>query len=426
LIQSLQENKTISPKRNNLKEYLPLWVNTNNELTKKGFTWATLYENEDWHQYMSLDVLPMKKKEIEQLHEDTRNFSKLVQSTYRIVMKEPKYFSSLGLPIETWECVSEEWPELFSYFCRYDIIQTPNGNKFIEINSDTPTGYLETSVANEKLCELVGLKSPNKLEQAIQHAWKLIIQHYQIPEDETIFFTSIGWHEEDKQTVLFNQKHCIHPNTEYIAIEDIIVDYDGIYTPDGRKIRFLYRLYPIEYLINDKDDQGHPIGLKFLDHVVEKRVRIINPTSAFVTQSKALLAVMWHILENEPHLYTEEERKYVKQYVPRTYFSKEKFENEKYVTKPLFGREGGGVSIIENNGTVEIEDRTPEYYNQRKIYQEYIEMPELTIGTWDGIYTGKLLIGSFFIGGEPSGIFLRVGEKITGNLSMFVGVGMED
>ena len=52
-------------------------------------------------------------------------------------------------------------------------------------------------------------------------------------------------------------------------------------------------------------------------------------------------------------------------------------------------------------------------------------MPDCTIDTWDGDYTGKLLIGSHLIGGEPAGLFLRVGERITGNLSMFIGISTE-
>ena len=32
-------------------------------------------------------------------------------------------------------------------------------------------------------------------------------------------------------------------------------------------------------------------------------------------------------------------------------------------------------------------------------------MPDCTIDTWDGDYTGKLLIGSHLIGGEPAGLF---------------------
>ncbi|MEX3623570.1 glutathionylspermidine synthase family protein [Viridibacillus arvi] len=417
-------NKTIS--LYNTSTYLNKWMEIQNELSTKGFTWASLLENEEWNQYMSLDVLPFTKEEIEEIQSDTLKFSQLVQSTYRLVMKYPKYFSMLGLPINTWECAAEEWLYLFSYFCRYDIIHTKQGNKFIEINSDTPTGYLETSVANEALCKIANFASPNNLEKAIEQAWHMIIRDYNIKENETIFFTSLGWHDEDKQTVLFNQKNCPQSYTEYIEIEEIVVNEDGIYTTDGRKINFLYRLYPIEYFVDDTDENGKQVGLMLLDHVVNKKVKLINPMSAFVTQSKALLLVMWHILENEPHLYTKEEQEWVKKYVPRTYHTNVNFKDEKYVVKPLLGREGGGVSIIEQDGTIEEEDTTPEYYNQKKIYQEYIEMPEITVETWDEPYTGKLLIGSFLIGGEPSGVFLRVGGKITGNLSMFVGIGIEE
>ena len=38
---------------------------------------------------------------------------------------------------------------------------------------------------------------------------------------------------------------------------------DGIYTPDGERIHYLYRLYPIEYLVSDADKNGKRIGLSF-------------------------------------------------------------------------------------------------------------------------------------------------------------------
>ncbi len=89
------------------------------------------------------------------------------------------------------------------------------------------------------------------------------------------------------------------------------------------------------------------------------------------------------------------------------------------------GREGGGVSII-SEGSEIAADKTPYYNEQQKIYQKYVEMPDLTIDTWDGDYTGKLLVGSHLIAGEAAGVFLRVGEKITGNLSMFIGITTEN
>ena len=142
-------------------------------------------------------------------------------------------------------------------------------------------------------------------------------------------------------------------------------------------------------------------------------------------QNKSVLALIWKLYE-ESVFFTEEEQDIIYKYFLPTYFSNKRFleRHESYVSKPVFGREGGGVSIYENDELL-AEDKTEYYFEQRKIYQQYIEMPEYTIDTWDGPYTGKLLIGSHCISGRAAGLFLRVGEKITGNLSMFTGVTIE-
>lgn len=421
----MNEFKISTLHQDDLMQYFQEWMTAHEDLLECGFSWASLMENEEWNQYMSLDVMSFSSEFMEELQFDTICFTRLVQATYKLVMKHPKYFSMLGLPIDTWECAADEWSKLFSYFCRYDVIPTNKGNKFIEINSDTPTGYIESSLVNDYLCRLHKVASPNHLGHFIQKAWLKILGDYDISKKETIFFTSLGKHEEDKQTVVFNKTNCPQLLKEYIAIEDIIVNEEGVFTLDGRPIKVLYRLYPIEYLLKDFGPNGEEIGLLFLEHIQNKKLKVINPLSAFVTQSKALLVVMWEILKNEPHLYSEEEQVAIRQYVPYSSFEKEDFKGQPHLAKPLFGREGNGISVFKNDGSVEIEDCTPYYVEQKKIYQEYIEMPDVTIGTWDGFYTGKLLIGSFAIGGEPAGVFLRVGEEITGNLSMFVGISKQ-
>lgn len=87
--------------------------------------------------------------------------------------------------------------------------------------------------------------------------------------------------------------------TEYVGIQDIVVADDGIYMPDGEKIKYLYRLYPIEYLVSDVDKNGKRIGLQFLNHIAQGRVRIINPPAAFVMQNKSVLALIWKLYEEE-------------------------------------------------------------------------------------------------------------------------------
>ena len=184
-------------------------------------------------------------------------------------------------------------------------------------------------------------------------------------------------------------------------------------------------MYPLEYLIDDVDDKGNPIGKLFLHHIATGKVKVINPPSAMIIQSKTILAIIWELFESKSILLTKQDRETIEKYFLPTYFTPEPFEKHQipYVCKPVWGREGGGVSIVEPHQC--IEDKTPYYYTQPKIYQQYMEMPDQTIGTWDGNYVGKLLFGSHVIGGQPAGLFLRVGEKITGNLSMFMGITVE-
>jgi glutathionylspermidine synthase len=411
-------------------QYMKKWLELNKEMVDNNFTWATLEEEDDFHQYMSFNLLKMTKNEHDDIKVATKKIGNIVNKAYKIILNDKTLQNKLGLPIEAMDAVQVP-SEYFSYFTRLDLIVNNEQIKVIEINCDTPTGYLETSVGNKIICEDQGCKSPNELEFNIFRAWRLIEKHMDIPEYQKIYFTSYGENEEDKQTVLFNMKHS-GVNGEYIAVEDIQIDEDGLYDLDGNKIDYLYRLYPLEFLPTDVDEDGKKIGKLFLNHIADGTVKIINPPSAFMMQTKAVMAVIWDFYNSwKTDLFTVEELGDIKRYFLATYFNDNPFTQHKFsatpfVEKPIFGREGGGVKIFDESFNLVERDEEDWYSEWSKIYQEYVEMPDYTLDTWAGEYTGKLLVGSFLIGGEPSGIFLRVGEKITGNLSMFCGITVEE
>ncbi|MES9784002.1 glutathionylspermidine synthase family protein [Bacillus thuringiensis] len=406
------------------QDYMKKWFTLSEQASMHGFTWPSLLENDEWCQYMSTSIKKINKKEYYDIIEATDLVKTIFQRIYEYLLESYEGFLQLKLPTELWEVTRTHYEGLFSYFTRFDFIVTNGEIKLIEINADTPTGYLEPSVANQVLCNHHNVINPNCLEEKLHKAWNKIIVDYQLKPNDLIHFTSYDWHEEDFQTVKFIQQHCPQPN-DYVGIQSIVVKDDGLYTPGGIKIEYLYRLYPLEYLLDDKDSSGKRIGLIFLDHIANGRVKIINPPSAFLIQNKGVLALIWQLHEQN-QWFTEQEHAIIEKYFLPTYFSKDKFEENDidYVKKATLGREGGGVSII-NQGKEVAADKTPYYDQQHKIYQKYIEMPDCTIDTWDGEYTGKLLIGSHLIGGEAAGLFLRVGEKITGNLSMFIGITTE-
>ncbi|GAB6499168.1 glutathionylspermidine synthase family protein [Bacillus cereus] len=402
-------------------DYMKLWFDLSEKAAADGFTWPSLLENNEWNQYMAIGMYKMKKEQYDEIMQATKLVSIIFERIYQYIIEEKSAFLKLKFPIEAWEVARTNYNGMFSYFTRFDFIVNNNQIKVIEINADTPTGYLEPSVANKTLCSFHNTNHPNRIEEKLAKAWETIIKEYNIQANEVIHFTSYDWHEEDYQTVQFIRRHCKQPN-EYIGVQDIVVADDGIYTPEGTRIDYLYRLYPLEYLLEDKDAYGKKIGLQFLDHIAQGRVKIINPPSAFLLQNKAVLALIWELHEKNIW-FTEKEQEIIAKYFLPTYLSKEEMEKKykEYVIKPRFGREGAAVSIVKNGNEVE-SDKTDYYIQQDKVYQIYFEMPDCTIDTWDGNYNGKLLIGSHLIGNEPAGLFLRIGERITGNLSMFMGV----
>lgn len=139
-------------------------------------------------------------------------------------------------------------------------------------------------------------------------------------------------------------------------------------------------------------------------------------------KKKGFYAWVWSLAEDKEALITDQARQTIKKHMLPTYFEKPQSFKD-YVVKPIFGREGNCVDIYKNNHLLfkDEEHEATHYYDQQpKIYQQYIEMPELTVETWDGPYTGKWLIGSYMIGGVSCGLYHRVGHIVTGSQSLYI------
>ena len=186
----------------------------------------------------------------------------MLYRTYQYILNTTKDFQKLDFQLKRGNCENETY-RFVSYFTRFDFIVNGEDIKLIEVNCDTPTGYLEPSVANEVLCRYHDVNHPNHIEEHIVQAWEQIKHDYSIDPRETIYFTSYDWHDEDHQTVQFLRSYCLDQSTDYIGIQDIVVADDGIYTQNGERIHYLYRLYPIEYLVSDADKSGKRIDSSF-------------------------------------------------------------------------------------------------------------------------------------------------------------------
>ncbi|MGG4400253.1 glutathionylspermidine synthase family protein [Paenibacillus amylolyticus] len=345
---------------------------------------------------------------------------------------------------------------------RQDWIIGEAGPKCIENNTDTPTGIPEAAALENilvGLAEDAALTAPSaEMDTRIRECFKMWLEFYtEQGLKGPVTFTSFGEHVEDRTNTEYLMKRCQEAGYEvfYAPLEELeIVPGEALYHR-GREINLLYRLYPLEYLIDDRDETtGVDIGAALLELVREGRLGLMNPVQHVLMQSKGFMAAIWSLYERNEQtpeycgftLFDEAEMDVISRYLLPTYFSSEPFELNaiSYVAKSYWGREGRGTLLLDggtdnafgkqdmehplnealesnlaSGATEEDEEITAYYENQPKIYQQLVPMEQVVIETEAGVYNGYLLTGVFVIGGRLAGILPRVGEKVTGDMAYY-------
>jgi glutathionylspermidine synthase len=247
---------------------------------------------------------------------------------------------------------------------------------------------------------------------------------------EEIYFSALDWHEEDAGTT----KYLLQQSgleAQFVPLADLRLDEDSLAAlkTDGEawdlhRIDVLYRLHAFEKLAEECDEEGFPTGAHILDLIARRRLAVVNPPQGFLAQTKALQALIWNLHE-AGEFFTEAEQAAIARYMLPTYLENRFIGQSGYVTKPIFGREGGGVVLCDASGVAEEQDHEAFYWEQPMIYQRRVELQPITVQTLRGTYEGHLLWGSFLIDGHASALVARVGGRITGNLSYFLPVGVK-
>ncbi|MCQ6565411.1 glutathionylspermidine synthase family protein [Bacillus mycoides] len=388
--------------------------------------WSDLYECE----YSLFHVFPITEQTMKQLQVATERMGKIFFKTARILRNlSNEQLLELGFPTASLPFIRLKgmYPE--SVISRFDFALTEDNRiKMLEFNSDTPTFIVECFQMNGKVCEELGYDDPNANQERLLSSGitKAVMEFTKGMEDPNVVFTAHPEHIEDWNTTMYLSRLChvenkIMPMTELRITDDALVDRDGV------PIDVLYRqTYPIEDLIEDQDPEtGDLVGVELLQLVKEGKLFIINPLSAFLLQPKSIQCLIWGLAE-EGAFYTSEEQKWIKEYMLPTYLEPDLFFGKSpFVQKPSFGREGDTITIRDKDTNIMIRNAHETYKSSLPIFQKYTELPVVFLETEKGIEKLSYVFGAFLIAGKASSIGIRAGEKITGNESYYLPVGIK-
>jgi glutathionylspermidine synthase len=202
------------------------------------------------------------------------------------------------------------------------------------------------------------------------------------------YFAALSENLEDYMTVNYLRDVAMQAgwDTEYINVEDIGWDKIRKQFVDlqERMVHNCFKLYPWEWMLKEE----------FGENLLLRTTNWMEPPWKSLLSNKGILPIL-------SELYPKSE-----------YLLQASFEplSEKYIKKPLHGREGSNMEVVEN-GKVVLSTEGP--YKGPFVYQEYKQLPN-----FDGNYP---ILGSWMVNGYACGLGIREDSNvITQNISRFV------
>ncbi|PGC26271.1 glutathionylspermidine synthase [Bacillus pseudomycoides] len=387
--------------------------------------WSDLYGSE----YSLFHIFEITEQTIQDLQLATERMGKVFFKTARLLRTlSDAQLLELGFPSSSLPFIRMKslFPE--SVISRFDFAMTDTGIKMLEFNSDTPTFIMECFQMNGEVCKELDYHDPNNNQERLLSSGitKAVMEAAKGIERPNVVFTAHHEHMEDWNTTRYLSQLCQVSN-KVVSMSELRITKDALLDGDGVPIDVLYRqAYPIEHLVEDRDpNTGDLVGIELLQLVKEGKLFIINPISSFLLQPKSVQCIIWGLAEAGA-FYTNEEQQWIQEYMLPTYLEADLFLGKNsFVQKPSFGREGDTVIIRDKDTNIVNQNSYQTYKKELPVFQKYIKLPVVSLETEKGNEELSYVFGSFLIAGKPSSIGIRAGEKITGNESYYLPVGIK-
>ncbi len=373
-------------------------------LEELGFLWHT---DSDDTSYIANELVILNEEQAEAYAAAANELYDMFAEAGEYVI-ENNLFHEIGIPFNLVDIIKKSWQSDVHWhlYGRFDFAGGIDGKpiKLLEFNADTPTALFESAIIQWAMLKQNGLEEGmgfNFIYEALVENFKRIVT---LQEDTSAFdelyegwgflFSSVKSNPEEENTVRLLQ-HIANEagfNTEFAYIDEVEFDDNGIYY-NGNKWELWFKLIPWEDIAIEESD----LAMLLTNIVNNQEAIIFNPAYTLMFQSKGFLKILWDLYPNHPLLLES---------------SFEPLEGKKQVRKPVFGREGGDVAIINSDGTIE-EENKDNYGNHKMLYQEYVKLPQDE--------AGRSYQAGVFYAWEACGLGFRRGGKILNNMSKFVG-----
>ncbi|SMO49012.1 glutathionylspermidine synthase family protein [Paracoccus laeviglucosivorans] len=398
------------------KRTLPERPNWRTEAEELGFTFADMGGEPYWDE-TSAYAFTMRQIE-EELEAPSTEIHALCREAVAAVVGDEELLTKLAIPAAHWDFIAASWarrePELYG---RLDLAYDGKGPaKLLEYNADTPTSLYESASFQwlwfEQQQAAGVLDGETDQFNGLHEA--LVARFAEICDPaEDVHFTADAQNPEDYATVeaLAWAAREAGLGAHFTDLSQIGLTEDGQFADDqSRIIGTLFKLYPWEDMLRDD----------FAPNLQPSGTRFIEPPWKALLSNKGILPVLWQMFPDHPNLlpafFADDVRDAMSggdaaPGIADAFASARPILRAGHVTKPIFSREGAGVTIWQDGEQVAQTD-DDSYSHHPMIVQALAPLPD-----FGGFHP---VIGAWIVGQSCVGIGIREDRaRITHNLSRF-------
>ena len=382
---------------------LPVRFDWRRKVEERGLTWHTAADGTPYWDESAYWLF--SAAEVDRIEEATNDLYDLCLKAIGHVIEQGQ-LANFGYDATSIAVIEQSWARRGwqpSFYARFDLAYDGRDIKLLELNGDTPTSLVEAAVVQwwwleERFPDSDQFNSIHEKLVAALGLWR-----QNAGAADVLHLSCVTPHLEDEGTIEYLAAAASEAGVEtrFIALSDIGLraDDETFVDLDEQAIRSLFKLVPWEWLLAD------PFGQALARQAMAERIDLIEPAWKMVASNKMLLVTLKQLFPDSPYLLDAT----VSPEVAAGYGD--------YVKKPVRGREGANVTLVESGRTLVASPGA--YEDDLFVYQQRARLLE-SAGNF-------AVLGSWVVNRDACGMGVRESDGlITGNLARFVPHVMGD
>lgn len=389
------------------------WLNLNNAAEKAylnatGGHWLTEKLSEQYRYFR------MSEAAEEELIHATNELHLMFLHATEKVLNDENLLAHFNIPSSLWPRLRRSWSKRRGHMItgRFDFCMTEKGLKVYEYNADSASCYLEAGRLQGEWANYFGChegKDPGKnLFDYLVDAWRdsgvNSLLHIMQDDDDL----EETYHAQFMKAAI---EAAGHSCKVIKGVEELSWRKDGeIIDADGEAIRWVWKTWAWETALDqirhecEEDDTHPPLRTgkqgtgehsqqkpRLVDVLLRPEVMVFEPFWTLIPSNKAILPILWSLFPNHPYLLNSQ------------FTLTEELQTKGYVTKPIAGRCGHNVSIIDKHENI-LNETAGKFDHQNQIYQQLMRLPDI-----DGYRTQMC---TFSVGGDYAAACVRADQSL--------------